>query len=111
MVQRMNGNNKTSAQLAESIVSMVLYVGVQSGRVDVFDAYRQPSIKDYERLNRGAITTIQYKCLQGDTIYNSGENPVQFLQQDEPRQVPGWRVETTAIQMYAARQGIVCDDR
>ena len=76
MVQRMNGNNKSFAQLAESIVSMVLYVGVQSGRVDVFDAYHQPSIKDYERLNRGAITTIQYKCLQGDTTYNSGENPV-----------------------------------
>ena len=28
--------------------------------------------------------------------------PVQFLQQDEPRLVLGWRVETTAIQSYAA---------
>ena len=50
LVQRMNGNNKTCAQLAESILSMVLYVGAQSGRVDVvFDAYRQPSIKDSEK--------------------------------------------------------------
>ena len=34
LVQRMNGNNKTFAQVAESVLSMVLYVGVQSGRVD-----------------------------------------------------------------------------
>ena len=62
LVQRMNGNYKTSAQLAESVLSMVLYVGVQSGRVDVvFDAYRQPSIKDSERLNRDACTNFQYK--------------------------------------------------
>ena len=39
------GNNKTFAQLAEFVLSMTLYVGVPSGRVDVvFDAYRQPSI-------------------------------------------------------------------
>ena len=59
LVQRMNGVNKTFAQLAESVLSMVLYVGVQSGRVDVvFDAYRQPSIKDSDRLNRGASTSV-----------------------------------------------------
>ena len=55
LVQRMNGNNKIFAQLAESVLSMVLYVGVQNGRIDVvFDAYRQPSIIYSERLNRGA---------------------------------------------------------
>ena len=64
LVQRMNGNNKTFAQLAESVLAMVLYVGGQSGRVDVvFDVYRQPSIKDSERLNRYASTTVQYTCL------------------------------------------------
>ena len=53
------GNNKTFAQLAEFVLSMALYVGVPSGRVDVvFDAYRQPSIKDSERLNRGASTSV-----------------------------------------------------
>ena len=75
LVQRMNGNNNTFAQLAESVLSMILYVGVLSGRVDVvFDAYRQPSIKYSERLNRGAGTTLQYQCLAGDTTYNSGDN-------------------------------------
>ena len=64
LVQMMNGNNKPFAQLAESVLAMVLYVGGQSGRVDVvFDVYRQPSIKDSERLNRCASTTVQYTCL------------------------------------------------
>ena len=59
LVQRMDGTNKTFAQLAESVLSMVLYVGVQSRRVDVvFDAYRQPSIKNYERLNRGTRISV-----------------------------------------------------
>ena len=54
---------------------MVLYVGVQSAKVGVvFDAYRQPSIKYSERLNRGASTTLQYKCLHGDTTYSNGEH-------------------------------------
>ena len=53
------GNNKTFAQLVDFFLSMTLYVGVPSGRVDVvFDAYRQPSIKDSERLNRGASTLV-----------------------------------------------------
>ena len=64
LVQRMNGNNKTFAQLAESVLAMVLYVGGQSGSVDVvFDVYRQPSTKDSERLNRCASTTVQYTYL------------------------------------------------
>ena len=42
LVQRMNGNNKTFAQLAESVLSTVLYV---SGQNDLFDVYRQSSIK------------------------------------------------------------------
>ena len=59
LVQRMNCNYTAFAQLAESVLSMVLYVGVYSGRVDVaFDAYRQPSIKYSERLNRGASTSV-----------------------------------------------------
>ena len=56
LVQRMNGTNKPFLQLA---ASMVLYVGVQSGRVVVvFDAYRHPSIKYFEKLNRSASTSV-----------------------------------------------------
>ena len=69
LVQRMNGNNKTFAQLVESVLAMVLYVGGQSGRIDVvFDVYRQPSIKDSARL-KDASTTVQYTYLaRGHTI-------------------------------------------
>ena len=37
--------------------------------------------------------------------------PVQFLLQDGPHKVLGWRVDNTVIQRYAARQGIVCNLR
>ena len=113
LVQRMNGNNNIFAQLAEPVLSMV-----QSGWVDViFDAYRQPSIKYSETLNRGA-TLSEYLMVQAQpfstnafrgTQHTAVETiPVQFLQQDEPHQVIGWRVETTAIQIYAAWLCIVC---
>ena len=78
LVLRMNGNNNKFAQLAEYVLSMVLYVGGQSGRVDVvFDVYRQqPSIKYSERLNRSASLALQYKCIaRVDTAYISGEVP------------------------------------
>ena len=78
MVQRLNGNNKTFAQVAESVLSMVLYVGGHSGRVDVvFDVFRQLSVKDSESLNRCASPTLQYKCLAGDT--NNIQQWRQFL--------------------------------
>ena len=46
LVQRMNGNNKTFAQLAKSLMSLVLHDGSQSHQIDVvFDVYRDTSIK------------------------------------------------------------------
>ncbi len=48
LVQRMNGNNNKFAQLAEYVLSMVLYVGGQIGRVDVvFDIYCQQPFNKY----------------------------------------------------------------
>ena len=64
VVQRMNGNNKTRAHLAESVLSIVMCVVGHGGRVDVvFDVYRQPPFKYSESLNQGTSTTILYKCL------------------------------------------------
>ena len=110
LVQRMNSNNKTFAQLVESVLSMVLYVGGQSGRVDVvFGVCRQPSIKDSETEVQ-AQPSAQMR--DRGTQHTTGEQmPLQFLQQDGPHQVIGWRVETTAIQRYTASQGIVCNLR
>ena len=73
---------------------MTLYVGVPSGRVDVvFDAYRQPSIKDSERLNRGASSLSESLMVQAQpfstnayrgTQHTAVETiPVQFFRQDE----------------------------
>ena len=107
LVQRMNGNNNKFAQLTQSMSCPWYCMWVDRVVDVVFDVYhQQPSIKDSERLNRRAITTLQYKSLA------RGHNSQQwrqflFLQQDEPHQVRGWRVDTTAIQRYAARQGIV----
>ena len=118
LVQRMNGNNKIFAQLAESVLSMVMYVGVQNGRVDVvFDAYRQPSIKYSERLNRGASLSeylmVQVQPFSTNACRGTQRTAVETIpvQQDEPHQVIGWRVETTAIQIYAAWLRIVCNLR
>ena len=64
---KMNGNNKTFAQLAESVMSLVLHEGSQSHRIDVvFDVCRETSIKNAERCNQGSSTAIQYKNIAGD---------------------------------------------
>ena len=111
----MNGNNKIFAQVAESVLSMVLYV---SGQNVVFDVYRQPSIKYSERVNRGASTSdYSFRIFNGANKHNPSVQipgkgtkhtavetiPVQFYQQDEPHQFVGWRVETTAMQRYSSR--------
>ena len=69
----MNGNNNRFAQLVDSVLFMVLYVGGQSGRVDVvFEVFRQPSIKDSEtEVQAQPFSTIVW---QEDTIYSIGEN-------------------------------------
>ena len=65
-VQKMNGNNKTFAQLAESVMSLVLDDGSHSHRIDVvFDVYREMSIKNAERCNLGSSTAIQYRNIAG----------------------------------------------
>lgn len=62
LVQKLKGNDQTFLQLAESALSHVLHEGSKSHRIDVvFDVYKEMSIKDAERANRGADTGIQFK--------------------------------------------------
>lgn len=62
LVQKMKGNDKTFAQLAESTLAKVLHEGGKSERIDVvFDVYKDMSIKNSERVNRGADAGIQFK--------------------------------------------------
>ena len=54
LVQQMKGDDKTFAQLAESALAKVLHEGAKSQQIDVvFDVYKETSIKDAERANRG----------------------------------------------------------
>ena len=56
IIQKLDGNGKTFQDLAKSALKMVIREGGDnSERVDVvFDVYRESSIKDTERVNRGA---------------------------------------------------------
>ncbi|KAK5859272.1 hypothetical protein PBY51_003352 [Eleginops maclovinus] len=61
LVQQMKGDDKTFTQLAESALAKVLHEGAKSQRIDVvFDVYKETSIKDAERANRGTLS-IQFK--------------------------------------------------
>ena len=62
LVQKINCNNKTFSQVADSTLASILHEGSQSKRIDVvFDVYQETSIKDAERCNRGSRTSLQYK--------------------------------------------------
>ena len=50
MVQRLKGDHKTFAEIADVLMSMILREGATSKRIDVvFDVYRETSIKNTER--------------------------------------------------------------
>ena len=52
MTQKIRGDQKTFAEVAESLMYMVLYEGTDSQRIDlVFDLYRDNSIKNPETEN------------------------------------------------------------
>ncbi|XP_062407374.1 uncharacterized protein LOC134098358 [Sardina pilchardus] len=64
LIQKMNGDNRTFAQVAKSAMMSVLQEGAQSERLDfVFDVYRQTSIKNAEQVNKGADSTLQHRDL------------------------------------------------
>lgn len=66
MSLELNGENRTFTQVAKSALMRVLQEDAQSMRIDVvFDVFRKTSIKDAERVYRGADTTLQHKNLVG----------------------------------------------
>ena len=55
LVQRLEGDHKTFAEVAESLLSLVLLEGSNSKRIDViFDVYKENFINNAEREKRGA---------------------------------------------------------
>ena len=104
MVQKLNASNKTFEQVAELAFSHLTHEGSQSKRIDVvFDVYRRNSIKQAERVNRGADgNTLQYKNLAGGhhvqqwrKFLSSSSNKtslIRFLSEQNGGQQPGlWR--------------------
>lgn len=66
LIQKLNGSNKTLGQVAEMAFTNILHEGQQSKRIDwpiVFDISRSTSIKQAERVNRGADSSLQYTNL------------------------------------------------
>lgn len=62
LVQKLNGDGRTFADLAEHALSIVLAEASHSTRIDVvFDFYHESSIKQLERLARGADSDTEVK--------------------------------------------------
>ena len=62
LVQKIKGNHKTFKEVAETLFTRIMTERGQSSRADVvFDVYRDKSIKNTERKNRGDADATQYK--------------------------------------------------
>jgi len=61
LVQNVHGDNKTFAELSDAIFMSALHTETESSRIDVvFDVYRDESIKNTERVNRGSDSSILF---------------------------------------------------
>ena len=67
LVQRLKGDQKTFAAVAKTLLCRVLNEGGSSDRIDVvFDDYREESIKNAERENRGEGSGSEFRNIQAD---------------------------------------------
>ena len=64
LVQKIDANNMTFADVSNTILKMVLREGAACKCIHVvFDVYREQSIKDAERVNRGSISGTTFKAI------------------------------------------------
>ena len=76
LVQKFRGGGKTFAQLADSVLSLVLIEDAQSSHTDVvFDVHWEISTKKAERCNRGS--TVAEHCTRSEhsAVENISEQP------------------------------------
>ena len=67
LVQRLKGDYKTFAEVAESLVRLVLHEGSNSNRMDViFDVYKGNSINNTEREKKGAEFENEFRNIQSE---------------------------------------------
>ena len=64
IVQKLDGNQKTFGDIAKTVLKIVIREGDKCDRVDVvIDVYREGSIKDAERVNRGSGFGVKFRSL------------------------------------------------
>ena len=64
IVRKTNGNQRAFGEICNTIHNTVLLESGQSDRIDlVFDVYQEKSIKNAERVKRGAAHRTQYKTI------------------------------------------------
>ena len=68
MVQKIRGDQKTFAEVADSMTSMVLHkLGTDSQRINVvFDVYRESLIKNAKREKRGSESSHEFRNIKAD---------------------------------------------
>ena len=67
LVQRLTGDHKTFAEVAESLLCLVLHDRSNSKRIDViFEVYKENSIKNAEREKRGAEFGNELRNIQSE---------------------------------------------
>ena len=67
LVQRLKGDHKTFAEVAESLLCLVLHEGSNSERIDIiFDVYKENSIKNAEREKGGAEFGNEFRNIQSE---------------------------------------------
>ena len=67
LAQRLKGDNKTFAEVAESLLCFVLQEGSISKRMDVlFGVYKENSMKNAEREKRGAEFGNTFRNIQSE---------------------------------------------
>ena len=92
LVQKVHGDRKTFAELSDAIFMSALHNGTESSRIDVvFDVYRDESVKNTERVNRGSDSGILFnnivaghKVKQWKRLLSSSKsksNLIEFLAQ------------------------------
>ena len=88
VVQKLKGDHKTFAEIADTIMSMTLNEGHDSEHIDVvFDVYREESIKNAEREKRGSSTGHEFRSIKADhrihqwrKFLTSSSNKTQLIQ-------------------------------
>ena len=80
MVQRLKGDHKTFAEIADAVMTTILREGATSKRVDVaFEVYRKMSIENTEREKRGGYQEMSAEIYSQITKYNNRESIYQTL--------------------------------